>query len=118
MTIAPVNSALSDACARTVWSSALKRRNDRPYFARPDVASREPIRKLSRFILGAGLTLCAHVPFSGDYRLVVGLAQLGWLVIVSVRMLHIETEGAAGARTLLLLQPDFFFGDVGERGDG
>jgi hypothetical protein len=62
----------------------------------------------------------AHVALPGDHRLVVGLTQLGRRR--DRERLHevpdVEAVGAAGARTLLLLQPDFFFGDVGELLDG
>ena len=33
-------------------------------------------------------------------------------------VLHVEPVGAAGARTLLLRQPDLFFGDLGELVEG
>jgi hypothetical protein len=51
---------------------------------------------------------------------VVGLAQ--FLGRDDAERLHevlnIEPVGAGGARTLLLGEPDFFFGDRGELGDG
>ena len=33
-------------------------------------------------------------------------------------VLHVQFVGAARAGAFLLGEPDFFFGDVGERGDG
>jgi hypothetical protein len=53
-------------------------------------------------------------------KLVVGLAQLRRRRDAERphEVLHVEAIGAPGAGALLLLQPDFFFGDVGELGDG
>ncbi len=70
-----------------------------------------PADRRRRGVLGL-----AHVALPGDHRLVVGLAQfLGAGDRERAHeMLHVEPVGAPGARALLLLQPDFFFGDFGE----
>ena len=54
--------------------------------------------------------------FPGDHRLVVDQAQLGRRGDHqrAHEVLDVEPAGAAGARALLLLQPDFLFGDRGE----
>jgi hypothetical protein len=66
-----------------------------------------------------GVLGLAHEALPGDHRLVVGLAQfLGRRDAERPHeVLHVEPVGAPGARALLLLQPDFFFGDLGELGD-
>jgi hypothetical protein len=58
----------------------------------------------------------AHVALPGDHRLVVGLAQLRRRRDRerAHEVLHVEPIGAPRARALLLLEPDFFFGDRGE----
>jgi hypothetical protein len=61
-----------------------------------------------------------HEALPGDHRLVVGLAQLPRRRDRqrAHEVLDVEPIGAAGACALLLLQPDFFFGDVGEAIEG
>jgi hypothetical protein len=58
----------------------------------------------------------AHEALPGDHRLVVGLAQLRRRGDRqrAHEVLNVEPVGPPGPRALLLLQPDFFFGNVGE----
>jgi hypothetical protein len=58
----------------------------------------------------------AHEALPGDHSFVVGLAQLRRRRDRerAHEVLHVEPVGAARAGALLLLQPDFFFGDLGE----
>lgn len=59
----------------------------------------------------------AHI--AGDHRFVVGLTQFlrSGNRQGAHEVLRVKPIGAAGADTLLLLQPDFFFGDEGELRD-
>ena len=67
-----------------------------------------------------GVLGLAHEALPGDDRFVVGLAQLGRCGDrqCAHEVLDVEPVGAAGAGALLLLQPDFFLGDVGEAIEG
>ena len=58
----------------------------------------------------------AHVALPGDHRLVVGLAELHRRRDRkrAHEVLHVEPVFAPRPRALLLLQPDLFFGNVGQ----
>ena len=67
-----------------------------------------------------GLIDLAHDALPGNHGAVVHLAQLvvGRDMQRAHEVPHVELVGAAGAFAFLLGEPDFFFGDVGERGEG
>jgi hypothetical protein len=74
-----------------------------------------PADRRRRGVLGL-----AHEAFPGDHRLVVGLAQRRRRGDRqrAHEVLDVEPVRSPGARALLLLQPDFFFGDRGEAIEG
>ena len=69
---------------------------------------------------GLGVVGLTHDALPGDDGAVVHLTQLviGLDVQRPHEMLHVEFVCASGAFVFLLGEPDFFFGDVGERRDG
>lgn len=74
-------------------------------------------RQASAHSGSGGAFLLALHPFPGDDGAVIDLAQCGRGRDPegAHEVLHVEPVGAAGLRTLLLRQPDFFFGDGSER---
>ena len=61
-----------------------------------------------------------RIALPGDHRLWSAWRSSSGVAINKVRMkcLHVEPIGAAGARTLLLREPDFFLGDRGKGREG
>ena len=78
---------------------------------RLDSADEPPADRRRRGVLGL-----AHEALPGDHGAVVDLAQLVGRGDRQRRheVPHVEPVGPAGAGALLLGEPDFFFGDVGQ----